>query len=500
MFDIKKLFSSKAERDEHNDMKNNRPVLDMDAIAGILKTNPCALGDFEKAYEKQAIEEPDYTDLFETSSKQASEIVRVRQSGASAEDAEALDALKNRIVDELLADTRVYVFDGKEGRIEDTKALPDGTPFVTNQDISAFPAAVRPQLAGELMCKDLSGTTFPHLLYFYQQTMDNTIPEKNRQYAYNMFRQGLDILDLDAVTYEMLGQNKNSMGYWLPSLVSACQSAPGSGLRIPATTVAKVPITLLQLSRKEYGELTKTTLDIVDSWAYHAFHLDESKDYFIKTGTYSSKFDFRNAHVTGAKEVRELGEYLLFIQNQAVLMAGPLTQPSIYGMSTTNEWVVREFIPDKEKNPCIYKGLPLHTEYRVFVDCDKDIILGQTPYWEPNVMKTRFAQGSDANSPHKKHDYVIYKAHEETLMKRYHENLSRVLQGIQAILPHLNLPGQWAVDVMLNGDDLWIIDLSLAEQSFFYKACVPEELRNPTDEDWIPTLPVPKAALPGRDN
>ena len=115
-------------------------------------------------------------------------------------------------------------------------------------------------------------------------------------------------------------------------------------------------------------------------------------------------------------------------------------------------------------------------------------------------MKTRFAQGSDANSPHKKHDYVIYKAHEDTLMKRYHENLSRVLHGIQTILPHLNLPGQWAVDVMLNGDDLWIIDLSLAEQSFFYKACVPEELRNPTDEDWIPTLPVPKAALPGRDD
>ena len=50
-------------------------------------------------------------------------------------------------------------------------------------------------------------------------------------------------------------------------------------------------------------------------------------------------------------------------------MAGPLSFPCIYGVSTTNEWVVREFIPDKEGNPCIYHGLPLHTEYRVFVDC-----------------------------------------------------------------------------------------------------------------------------------
>lgn len=57
-------------------------------------------------------------------------------------------------------------------------------------------------------------------------------------------------------------------------------------------------------------------------------------------------------------------------------MASPLSQPSIYGVSTTNEWVVREFIPDKEGNPCIYKGLPLHTEYRVFVDCDTDEVLG----------------------------------------------------------------------------------------------------------------------------
>lgn len=52
------------------------------------------------------------------------------------------------------------------------------------------------------------------------------------------------------------------------------------------------------------------------------------------------------------------------------------TQPSIYGAATTNEWVVREFIKDKENNPCIYKGLPLHTEYRVFIDADTKEVLG----------------------------------------------------------------------------------------------------------------------------
>ena len=49
-------------------------------------------------------------------------------------------------------------------------------------------------------------------------------------------------------------------------------------------------------------------------------------------------------------------------------MAGPLCQPSIYGMQTTVEWAVREYIEPKEKLPEIYCGLPLRLEMRVFID------------------------------------------------------------------------------------------------------------------------------------
>ena len=169
-------------------------------------------------------------------------------------------------------------------------------------------------------------------------------------------------------------------------------------------------------------------------------------------------------------------------------MASPLCNPCIYGASTTNEWVVREFISDKENNPCIYKGLPLHTEYRVFVDCDKDQVIGIAPYWEPETMKQRFGHEEDANSPHQIHDYVIYKAHEQTLMSRYYENKDIVQSHIEEILPNLDLNGQWSIDVMQNGNDFWIIDMALAEYSAFYNY-VPEELRNPSEENWIPQLP-----------
>lgn len=356
---------------------------------------------------------------------------------------------------------------------------------MTAQEIDALPIKYRPQLAGNLMRKDIGEKSYVACLEFYEMALKEKNPRKARQ-MYHMFRQGLDILDLDEVLYEVIGTNPNSMGHWLPALEKACEKQ--SFFKIPETKIARVPLTMLQLTRLDYMSLTRATLDIVDAWASEVFALDENKEYFIKTGTYSSKFDFRNAHVRGAKEVRELGEYLLFIHNQAIQMASPLCSPCMYGVSTTNEWVVREFIPDKENNPCIYKGLPLHTEYRVFIDCDTKDILSIVPYWEPKTMKKRFGEGNDADSPHQLHDYAIFKAHEETLMARYYANKERVLNGVKVLLSNLDLKGQWSLDVMQNGEDFWLIDMALAENSAFYDS-VPISLRHPTKENWIPQIP-----------
>ena len=309
--------------------------------------------------------------------------------------------------------------------------------------------------------------------------------EKEKKDFYNHFRQGLDILDLDPLIYKMLDQNPNNMGYWFPKLKEAIDSQ--CFFKVPKTKIVKVPMEILQLSRLGYETLTPTTLKIVDDYCMKAFDLDVTKSYFVKTGTYSSKFNFRNAKVTGEKEVRELGEYLLFLSSQAVLMAGPLTQPSIYGMSTTNEWVVREYIEDVENNPCIYNGMPLHTEYRVFVDFDTDEILGVSPYWRPDVMLKRFGGNSNPNSPHDKHDYVIYKMHEPVLMERYEKNIEKVLENMQQIVRDTDLTGQWSIDVMQNGDDFYIIDMATAYTSAL-SDCVPAGKIRKQEENWLPEL------------
>lgn len=482
MFDISKLLFQVGRKSAGD----SEATLTKDAVAELLGTTPEALAAFEASYQANILDaRVDTGSLFDTSAKQAAAMLP--QEDVS----EAARKLNDRIIVELLEQTPVMTYDGDSLTVgkaplpaseETALAAP-----VTLTEIQRVPEDIRPQLSGSLMKKDIGEGSSSVLLSTYKNWLEAKDPKK-KQMFYHMFRQGLDILDLDPITYEMLSMNPNSMGYWLPPLIDGIQKQ--RFFKVPKTKVIKVPLTLLQLSRMEYSGLTPGTKDILDRFCFQAFGLDETKSYFIKTGTYSSKFDFRNAKVTGAKEVRELGEYLLFIQNQAVIMAGYLTTPTIYGVSTTNEWVVREFIEDVESCPCIYKGLPLHTEYRVFVDFDEDVVLGMTPYWDPAVMKHRFGHQEDASSPHQVHDYITYKMHEGTLMRKYEENAEQVKASIEKMIPYIDLPGQWSIDIMQNEDDFWVIDMATAETSAL-SGCVPQGLLKHATENWLPKLPAP---------
>lgn len=449
--------------------KNNDPsVSEKDQIAHLLSVNPEYLQYFEDEYKKHVLDVEEPVSVFETNAKQASLKSRTGNKIQEAFDEKYLQEIMDRIVQELLDEEWIH---------------PTGKPLVTNDDIRKIPVDVRPQLTGTLSKVDLGGPPSFYALLDMYKLYKNGQTKEQRQHGYFMFRQGLDILDLDSVLYDILGMNPNSMGYWFPALKKAVEKQ--KFFKVPETKIVKVPLPLLQISRLDYGSLTLSTLKIIDDWAMKAFDLDVNKTYFVKTGTFSSKYDFRNAKVTGEKEVRELGEYLVYIQHQAVCMAGPFSKPCFYGVSTTNEFVVREWIEDVENNPCIYKGMPLHTEYRVFVDFDLNTVLDIFPYWDPDVMKDRFLNYSDANSPHQKHDYIIYKAHEEKLMKRYNDNKDIVKDKIKALIQDINLSGQWSIDVMQNGNDFYIIDMALAQESAYVDR-IPGNLLRKSEVKWIP--------------
>lgn len=454
--------------------------LDIDTAAAMLSTTPGLLREFERSYHANVLDRknaptgplgPDARSVIES------------RSGHDLSD--AVLALDARIVRELLADTSIIRYDGE--RLTAAPSLaPVPESYVTEADVDVLEPGERPQLAGELIHRQIDAVNYPLLLDMWRRATDPKRSARRRREAYGMFRTGLDLLDLDPVMYRMLDLNPAGMGHWLPALAKANEGK--TFFRIPKTTIAKVPMTLLQLSRVEYESLTAATLDVVDRWAQAAFGLNPDGEYFIKTGTFSSKYDYRNAHVTGPHEVAQIGEYLLYIQSQAVEMAGPLNEPAMYGVSTTNEFVVREYVPDRLDLPTIYMGLPLRCEYRCFIDCDTKELLGIHPYWDPKVMNHRFRDWPDSDNPHMRHDAVTYKLREPSLMREYEATKDLVAAHIGELLPGLELAGQWSLDVMKDDDDYWLIDMAPAERSTYYEQTVPKAQRRPMVENWIPEL------------
>jgi hypothetical protein len=455
--------------------KKDKPF-SYEELAAMLKTDPDALKTFDEVYKTQVLESRElHENMLQWNSATIKAILEKKVYFPPE-----LNSLIDRIVDELIPETRLYIYNAKHGGYYvKYSANRDSVTDVTNEELNRYPEELRPQLTGKLMMVDVSEPSYKSLLQNYAE-YKNAKNDRMKMLYYNLFRQGLDILDLDDFTYQMLEMNPISMGFWLPPLVEGLYG--NKFFKVPDTKILCVPITMLQLTRLGFETLNPVTKEIVNRYCKKVFHLDEHGDYFIKTGTYSSKYEFRNAHIHEPKEVDEMGEYFLLLNHLTCSMAAPTNNRSFYGANTTNEWVVREYIKDKESNPTIYNGLPLHTEYRVFVDFDTKEILGVSPYWRSDVMKNKF---KEVSSPQERHDYVVYLMHEDVLNKRYNESVQTVLNEMEKVIPRIKLTGQWSIDVMRNGDDYYIIDMALAEHSAL-NDCVPKNLLRAYPQQWLP--------------
>ena len=429
----------------------------LDVVAELLKNNPEQMNVFQNIYEEY--ENGDESkNLFQQNAAKA-----IEAQPKFLEVSEELDEIVETIVKELLSQSQVW-----DSEKTDVLEVPNPVQHYKTTDAEKLLKLGNVQLTGYLCKVDVDASPSDTLLETYRKYL-----KTGNMHYYHLFRQGLDILDLDALTYEMLSYDPNSMSKWLPEIARVAKE--NGFFKIPKTKILRVPLTLLQSTRVfEYRSLSPVTIEIINRYIRKVFDLDDSKDYFIKTGTFSSKFDFRNAKVTAGQEVRELGSYLWYIQHQASQMASPLNNVCMYGVSSNNEWVVREFIDDVENNPTIYNGLPLHTEYRVFVDFDTNEILGINPYWDATIMKENFLDIGSSAPSQKRHDYVVYATHEDVLAKRYEDNKEKVLSEVKKLLPSCRLKGQWSIDIMQNGNDFWLIDMARASESFL-SHCVPKE-------------------------
>lgn len=74
---------------------------------------------------------------------------------------------------------------------------------------------------------------------------------------------------------------------------------------------------------------------------------------------------------------------------------------------------------------------------------------------------------------------------EDILNQRYHESVQTVLAELKKVIPRIELTGQWSVDVMRNGNDYYIIDMALAENSAL-NDCVPSNRLRAYPQQWLP--------------
>ena len=438
-------------------LSRNYTEKELQNIALLLKDNPDRQREFENLYTQFEIDTENLNLFQQNVAKVIDKSDKFVSLSKSAEE------LVEQIVEELVSQTAIW--DSSQNKVlplpQPVRYLQDANSLISLQDKGL-------QFSGYMCKQDIPEPSSKVLLRQYTDYV-----KTGNMLFYNLFRQGLDILDLDPFVYELLNHDPNTMSNWLFAIKEVVDKT--QFFKIPKTRIIKVPLALLQSTRVyDFRELSPLSLEIINRFACRVFDLDLEKDYFIKTGTFSSKFDFRNAKVTKGQEVSELGSYLWYIQSQANQMASPLNNKVIYGVSSNNEWVVREFIDDKENNPTIYNGLPLHTEYRVFVDFDKEEIIGISPYWHPEVMKENFLDIGVSAPIQKNHDYINYINHEETLMKRYKENKSLVISEVSKLLKDCKLKGQWSIDIMQNGSDYWLIDMARASESALSE-CVPKE-------------------------
>lgn len=433
--------------------KKDKNELTVEKAVKIFKDSKEKFEEFEEFYKKNVLTEiPE--NYFEVNSRQATD--KVTTAG------EIDYELVKRIVDELADGTRLIEI--KNSKVIEKTLTCENNPITDINELIELDKGKQVQFTKNFSKFDISPVESLKTLMFFAK------------HNYGMFRGGLETLDLSPTLYKILDNNMNQMGYWLPKVAEI------SPFKIPDTKIMKVPLSLLQLGRVfEYNELTLTTFKIINEYCKKVFELDLNGTYFIKNGVFSSKFDFRNAKVTTPQEVAELGQYLFYIHQQACQMASLLNNKSIYGCGTTNEWIVREYIESPVKET-IYMGLPLNTEYRIFVDFDTKAILSDNQYWNKEVMNKRFEENRNS---HDVHDVITYNMASEKLEKTYNENIDKVKEMVQELLNNnIEMTGQWSVDIMQVENDFYLIDMALAENSFYYDS-VPKELRKPTTERWL---------------
>ncbi len=244
--------------------------------------------------------------------------------------------------------------------------------------------------------------------------------------------------------FEWIKENENNFSKWYPK-VKDC------GIRQPVTAYFDVPEELIEAFFMTHDEDDR---DKIYNWVKTELIPQipdnlRNKPVFVKNGTFSNKFDFKTCATF--TEPCSLTSSLIEINYNSFL----------FDAGGANEVVVRERIPyDARKTPCIYNGMPLRNEFRVFYDFDKHAVLYAVNYWDYDYCIRAIRNNAT--------DLVVFDAMQCLLTQGYNENVDSAVTLVDMHMKNVDLKGKWSIDIMMTDEGFWLIDMAVAEQSAYW--------------------------------
>ena len=172
---------------------------------------------------------------------------------------------------------------------------------------------------------------------------------------------------------------------------------------------------------------------------------------FVKNARFSNKF---NANGTcNLYGLHELYRAIILINYEAMRC----------GAEGIDEIVVRQFIERDSKNtPCIYNGLPLRPEFRVFYDFDIRKPIFTVNYWNYDYVYPHLYDATDK---------IIFDHERERIERAYVQNEDYVQRLVAEAMQNVQgLTGQWSVDIMLDErGKFWLNDMAIAQRSAYWE-------------------------------
>ena len=252
------------------------------------------------------------------------------------------------------------------------------------------------------------------------------------------------LLSSDEYAYDEYAQvltpEKNNFSFWFPK-IEHC------GMNVPKSIIFEVPEEI----QKCFFLENEGDYETIDMWLKEivipALNKENMHLLFVKNATFSNKFDATTCIVTE----HTLLNAITLINYNALM----------FGAEGVSEFVVRERIMhDKKHIPCIYNGLPLRSEFRVFYDFTKRKVIFIENYWNYGYV---FPNLHDIT------DKIVFEHERDRLEREYNNRKQEVCELVAKAMEKVEgLEGPWSVDVMLNGENYYLIDMALAETSAYW--------------------------------